>query len=207
MHQEDIIIKNEKDGTRGALIMLHGRGGNATDMLSLATHLQANDLLLMAPQATHNTWYPYSFLAVPGENQPWLDSALELVGKTVKKAIEKGFAKDRIFLSGFSQGACLALEYAARNAHRYGGVAAFTGGLIGDRIYPNQYKGSFDGTPVFIGSSNPDFHIPVERIYATTNILRNMGAEVTEKIYDNMGHTIIQDEIDKVNAILFGKEI
>jgi phospholipase/carboxylesterase len=105
----------------------------------------------------------------------------------------------------FSQGACLALEFAARNATRWGGIAAFSGGLIGDKIYSENYKGSFDNTPVFIGSSNPDFHIPVERVYASTNILKNMDADVTEKLYTNMGHTINEDEINNANRLIFNR--
>lgn len=203
MHKENIIIKNEKGNKGKALIMLHGRGGNAEDILSLATHLNVEGYALLAPQATNNTWYPYPFLVNPSQNEPWLSSALELVDKTVQKAIAKGISKEQIYFLGFSQGACLTLEYAARNATRYGGIVAFTGGLIGDKIYNENYNGNFENTPVFIGSSNPDFHIPVERIYASTNIYKNMGADVTEKIYDNMGHTIIQDEIDQVNELIF----
>lgn len=206
MHKENIIIENEKIGTDKALIMLHGRGGNAGDILSLADHLQVKDYLLLGPQATNNTWYPYAFLEKPEANEPWLSSALDLVGKTVKEAIERGIQKERIYFLGFSQGACLTLEYAARNAARYGGVAAFTGGLIGDKIYAENYKGNFAGTPVFIGSSNPDFHVPVERVHESTRILKNMRADVTERIYDNMGHTITQEEIDEVNRLIFKTE-
>lgn len=206
MHKENIIIRNEKIESDKALIMLHGRGGNAGDILSLADHLQVKDYLLLAPQATNNTWYPYAFLEKPEANEPWLCSALDLVKKAVQKAIERGIPKERIYFLGFSQGACLTLEYAARNAARYGDVAAFTGGLIGDKIYAENYKGNFAGTPVFIGSSNPDFHVPVERVHESTRILKNMGADVTERIYDNMGHIITQEEIDEVNRLIFKTE-
>lgn len=183
--------------------MLHGRGSNAEDILSLAQYFPVKDFALLAPQATNNTWYPYSFLKPPAENEPWLSSALSLLNEIVKDLKGEGFAEENIYFLGFSQGACLALEFVTRNATKYGGVAAFSGGLIGDKIYPENYKGDFNRTPVFIGSSNPDFHIPVERIYATTNILKEMNADVTEKIYDNMGHTINQDEIDQVNKRIF----
>ncbi|MEO8415435.1 MAG: dienelactone hydrolase family protein [Ginsengibacter sp.] len=203
MHKELIIYSGNKINPTKALIMLHGRGSNAEDILSLAGNLHVKDYLLAAPEATNGSWYPQSFLAPPKQNEPWLSSALDLI-KTIVAGIQKrGIPKDQIFFTGFSQGACLTLEYVARNAAKYGGVAAFTGGLIGDKIYTENYKGDFTGTPVFIGSSNPDFHIPVRRVYATTNILKNMGGAVTEKIYDNMGHTIIPEEITTVNNIIF----
>lgn len=204
MHQDHIITIGNPNAIK-ALIALHGRGSNARDILSLAAHLQVKDYALYAPQATNNTWYPYSFLVPPQENEPWLSSALDLVGKTVDSIVQKGIAKEHIYFMGFSQGACLTLEYIARNAAKYGGAVAFTGGLIGDKIYAENYKGDFEGTPIFIGTSDPDFHVPVERVYASTNILKNMGADVTEKVYDNIGHTIIQDEIDLVNKLIFEK--
>ena len=204
MHQKNIITAGKELSPDGkVLILLHGRGGSAEDILSLSSYLDVKDYTLFAPQATNNTWYPYSFLAPPSENEPWLSSALQLIRELVDEVIAKGIATENIYFAGFSQGACLTLEFVTRNASKYGGVAAFTGGLIGDKIYNENYKGDFQGTPVFIGTSNPDPHIPVERVYATTNILRNMNASVTEKIYANMGHTINQDEIDQVNRLVF----
>lgn len=186
--------------------MLHGRGGSAEDILSLASHLQVKDFTLLAPQATNHTWYPYPFLAPPSQNEPWLSSALKLVTELLNDVRKMEVPAENIYFSGFSQGACLTLEFVARNADKYGGVAAFTGGLIGDRIYSENYKGDFGGTPIFIGTSNPDPHIPVERFYATANILRNMNAAVTEKVYHNMGHTINQDEIEQANKLVFGSQ-
>ncbi|MGH2645557.1 MAG: alpha/beta hydrolase, partial [Chitinophagaceae bacterium] len=186
-----------------ALILLHGRGGSAEDILSLAQYFPVKEFALLAPQAANNTWYPYSFLAPPSQNEPWLSSALSLLKEIVNDLKSQKISAENIFLLGFSQGACLMLEFVARNAEKYGGIAAFTGGLIGDKIYPENYKGNFSNTPVFIGSSNPDMHVPAERVYATTNILREMGAEVTEKIYENMGHTINEDEIEMVKKIIF----
>ncbi|HEY9561609.1 MAG TPA: dienelactone hydrolase family protein, partial [Anseongella sp.] len=110
---------------------------------------------------------------------------------------------EQIYFSGFSQGACLALEFVARHAVRYGGVAAFSGGLIGDRIYAENYKGDFGDTPIFIGSSDPDPHVPVERVRATTRVLQGMNAYVVEKIYPDTGHTITPDEIDQANKTVF----
>lgn len=202
MHQIQ-ILKAGKTNAGKALILLHGRGASAQDIVSLTTHLNVDDFAFYAPQATGNSWYPHSFLAKPEENEPWLSSALDIVNQVVAQAQKDGIAKENIYFLGFSQGACLTAEFIARNATKYGGAVIFTGGLIGDQIYPENYSGSFEGTPVFIGTSNPDFHVPVERVYATTNILKEMGAEVTEKVYDNMGHTISMDEIDLANKHIF----
>ncbi len=203
MHEELIIYAGNKINAKKALIMLHGRGANAEDILSLAENLDVTDYLLAAPQASGNSWYPNSFLAIPRNNEPWLSSALDLVHKVVGGFIKQGIKKEKIYFLGFSQGACLTLEYTARNADRYGGIVAFTGGLIGDKIYKENYRGDFSNTPVFIGTSNPDFHVPVERVRESANILRNMGADLTEKIYPNMGHTINQDEINYANRLIF----
>ena len=187
-----------------ALIMVHGRGGTAEDILSLSDHLHLEDFALLAPQASGNSWYPYSFLVPPSQNEPWLTSALDVLNELLTFIEDKGIERDHIFLTGFSQGACLALEYAARNADRFGGIAAFTGGLIGDRIDPERYKGDFKGTPILIGSSNPDPHIPVQRVYETVAILESHQAKVTYKLYEAMGHTICQDEIQLANNLIFG---
>ncbi len=186
-----------------ALIMLHGRGADARDILGLSAHLNINDFALIAPQAQGNTWYPYSFISPVQNNEPYLSQSLQTVADTVAYAMKNGIAKENIYLLGFSQGACLASEYMARNADRYGGLVLFTGGLIGEKINRNIYTGNFNGTPVFIGTSDPDFHVPVERVYTTANILREMGADVTEKVYPNMGHTINQDELTNANSIVF----
>ena len=204
MHQKNIInAGKELTAASKVLILLHGRGGSAEDILSLASHLDVKDFTLLAPQATDNTWYPQSFLAPPLQNEPWLSSALTLLKELLDDVLRKGVPTENIYFSGFSQGACLTLEFVTRNAAKFGGVAAFSGGLIGDKIYGENYKGDFSGTPVFIGTSNPDPHVPVERVYATSNILRDMNAVVTEKVYNNMGHTINQDEIDLANRLIF----
>jgi phospholipase/carboxylesterase len=160
------------------------------------------DFALLAPQATGNSWYPLSFLARPSDNEPRLSSALKLLDDTVTEIVGNGISKENIYFLGFSQGVCLTVEFTARNATRYGGVAAFTGGLIRDKIYSENYQGDFANTPVFIGASCPDPHMPDELVYATSNILKQMNANVTKKIYDNMGHTINQDEIENANKLI-----
>ncbi len=204
MHQKKIIHKG-KALTRESrvLIMIHGRGGSAEDILSLADHLEVNDFSLLAPQATNDTWYPYSFLAPQKENEPWLSSALSILSELVDEVITAGVPASQIHFLGFSQGACLMLEFLARNAQRFGSAAAFTGGLIGAEIDDGNYKGDFGKMPVFIGSSDPDPHVPVSRVRETTRILSKMNASVEEKIYPGMGHTINSDEIESVNRILF----
>jgi phospholipase/carboxylesterase len=203
MHKEVITYRGNMQNAGRAIIMLHGRGGSAEDILSLAGYFKVKDYLIAAPQATNNSWYPSSFLAPVAQNEPWLSSALTLVGKTVSAMEQKGIKKENIVLLGFSQGACLALEYSARNATRYGGVIAFTGGLIGEEIDKTNYPGAFSNTPVFIGTSDPDPHVPVERVNRSAEILTDMGAMVTKKIYPRMGHTINSDEIETVNALFF----
>ena len=204
MHTKQIIRTGKQTGeATKALVMVHGRGGSAEDILGLANYLPVNNFALFAPQATNNTWYPYSFIAAPKENEPWLSSALDVLKDTVADVQAEGFKPEKIYFLGFSQGACLTLEFVSRNASRYGGVVAFTGGLIGDKIYDQHYAGDFAGTPVFIGTSDPDPHVPVERVHATAEILSGMHAQVTKKIYKNMGHTISQDEINLVNELIF----
>lgn len=189
------------------LIMLHGQGGSAESMLSLGSYLEVSDYTLIAPQANKATWFPFSFLEAPLVNEPWLSGAFSLLDDIIELAGAKGVPKNRLYFLGFSQGACLALEYAARNATRYGGVVAFTGGLMGDRIYSEHYQGNFGGTPVFIGTSNPDPHIPVERVHATVNVLRNMGAGVTGNFYNDRGHVVSMEEIELANRLVFNAPV
>ncbi|HZG25289.1 MAG TPA: dienelactone hydrolase family protein [Chitinophagaceae bacterium] len=204
MHQKRIITAGKPlEGAGKVNIMLHGRGARADDILSLSAYLKLKDFALVAPEATNNTWYPYSFMSPPSRNEPWLSSALAVLKEVVADINNQGIPSENIFFTGFSQGACLLLEFITRNAKKYGGAVAFTGGLIGDKIYPQNYSGDFDRTPVFIGTSNPDPHIPVERVFATANIMKNMNADVTEKVYNDMGHTINEDEINQANKLIF----
>jgi phospholipase/carboxylesterase len=204
MHTKNIITAGKDLAAADrALILVHGRGGSAEDILSLAEYLPVDGFALLAPQATGHSWYPFSFLEPPVRNQPWLGSALDLLASLVQEVEAAGIGRGRIYLAGFSQGACLTLEFVARNASRYGGVAAFTGGLIGDRIYAENYKGDFSGTPFFIGTGDRDPHVPLERVDATARLLRGMGAEVTEKVYPGRPHTIVADELEQAGKIVF----
>ena len=186
-----------------AVIMVHGRGANAEDILQLASYLHVKGYALLAPEATNHTWYPHSFLAPVQENEPWLSSAIGILEDLVNTITAQGIDTEKIYLLGFSQGACLTLEFAARNATKFAGIAAFTGGLIGEQIDRKRYQGDFMGTPIFIGTGNPDPHVPVDRVRATTDILEEMNAVVTEQVYENRPHTISQDEIEQVNNIIF----
>lgn len=207
MHSKKIYTLG-KDITEAkkALVMVHGRGAFAEDILSLADYFNIKNYALIAPQATNNTWYPYSFLTPPKQNEPWLSSALYVLKEVVFDINEAGIPSENIYFLGFSQGACLTLEFVTRNAKKWGGVVTFTGGLIGDKIYDENYSGDFLQTPVFIGSSDPDQHVPVERVYASTVIIKNMNADITTKIYPDMGHTISKDEIEQVNELIFSEK-
>lgn len=185
-----------------AVILVHGRGGSAEDLLALGAELQHPEFAYLAPQAAGQSWYPYSFLAPIPQNEPWLSSALELLGDLVAHVEGGGIPTERIVLLGFSQGACLSTEFAARNARRFGGVVALSGGLIGPPETPRDYPGSLAGTPVFLGCSDRDPHIPRERVDESARVFERMGAAVTERIYPGLGHTVNEDELDFVRGLL-----
>lgn len=189
-----------------AVIMLHGRGSTAANILALQQHLHVGgDAVLLAPQATNNSWYPYSFMAPTAQNQPAFESAIALVDQAVKEAVAMEIAHERIYFLGFSQGACLALEYATRHARPYGGVVAFTGGLIGGSLDRSLYKGNFSGTPVLISAGDDDPHVPLHRIRETESIMAELGASLTVDIYPGKPHSISVEELDKANTRVFGK--
>jgi predicted esterase len=187
---------------RAAAILLHGRGGSAHDMLGLAEMLARERVSFIVPQATNHTWYPQRFIAPLETNEPWLSSALSLVHALVDRAATAGVEVQRILIGGFSQGGCLALESAARRARRYGAVVGLSGGLIGPPGQPRSYTGAFFGTPVFLGCSDVDFHIPLASVEEAAAVLTNMGAVVDKRIYEGMGHTVNEDEIEAVRALL-----
>jgi len=204
MHKKNIQTAGKPlKEAKKVLIMLHGRGANASDILGLASHLNVSDYALLAPQATNNTWYPYSFLAKPEQNEPWLSSAHDLLKEMVDEVNKQGITNENIYFLGFSQGACLAIEFVTRNADKYGGVVIFTGGLIGDKINLEKYSGNFNETPIFIGTGNPDSHVPIERVNESVSILQKMNAKVQLKVYDGRPHTISQEEIEEANRLIF----
>ena len=202
--QELLTAGAALDEAQSAMILIHGRGASAYDILELGTYLAPPEMAQLAPQAANSTWYPYSFLSPLAQNEPNLSSALQAITDLVAQVEGAGIPAEKIIIGGFSQGACLASEFAARNARRYGGLLIFSGGLIGPPATPRSYEGSLAGTPVFVGCSDVDFHIPLQRVEETAVVLAELGGVVTKKIYPNMGHTIIQDEIDQARDVVAG---
>ncbi len=193
------------DEAEKVMVLVHGRGGSARDILSLANHINDDGFAFVAPQATGNTWYPYSFLRPTEENEPYLSSALQvLAGWRARLQSDYNFKFLQMYWLGFSQGACLSLEFVAQNAVEYGGVFGLSGGLIGPNGNPHQYGGSFDGTPIFLGCSDVDPHIPKARVLESERVLRDMEANVTTKLYPNFPHSIHEDELNFVNLLIAG---
>jgi predicted esterase len=187
---------------RLVVILVHGRGGSAEDIIGLARELRIEDLGYLAPQAAGRTWYSNSFLAPIEMNEPGLSSGLAVLARLVEELGGEGVPPSRVGLLGFSQGGCLALEFAARAARRYAAIAGLSAGLIGPPGTARGYAGSFGGTPIFLGCSDDDPHIPLERVHETAEVLRRMDAVVDERIYPEMGHTINRDEIEAVRRLL-----
>jgi predicted esterase len=191
---------------RSAVVLVHGRGATAESILPLGEELaqraKIKNLAFLAPQAPGNTWYPYPFTAPFDMNEPHLSNALRTVGEVFAQLDQAGIPPERVLLAGFSQGACLAAEYAARNARRYGGIAAFSGGLIGPPGAPRDYPGSLEKTPVFLGCSDVDPHIPASRVEESARVLEALGGIVTMRLYPHMGHTINEDELNFVAQFL-----
>jgi predicted esterase len=185
-----------------AMVMVHGRGATAESILTLVPALTVKGFAFLAPQASGNTWYPNSLLAPIPSNETGITSGLIAFADVVARICDAGIPLSRTMLLGFSQGACLSLEYAARNASRYGGITCLSGGLIGPEGTARNYSGSFDGTPAFLGCSDIDGHIPALRVTESASVLRHMGANVTMKLYPGMGHLVNEDEIAAVNAMM-----
>lgn len=190
------------DQAGAVVIMLHGRGASAADILSLSERLKIPDLAFLAPQAAQSTWYPNRFLAPIQSNQPFLDSALKQIEILAGQAAVAGIPSERTCLLGFSQGACLALEFAARSGLRWGGVFGLSGGLIGPPGTPRSYPTGSQGTPVLLGCSVPDPHIPRESVIESARLLEGLGMQVDLRLYPDLGHTVNLDEVDAVRAIL-----
>ena len=184
------------------LIMLHGRGSSAENIISLTDHLKVNDAAILAPQATNHSWYPYSFMAPVNENQPALDSALKILEELVEEIEAQDKSSRQIYFLGFSQGACLALEYVARHAKAYGGVIAFTGGLVGETLNKENYSGDFQNTPILITTGDPDPHVPLIRVEDSVKILQKLNAKIELKVYEGRVHTIQMEEIELGNELL-----
>ena len=182
--------------------MVHGRGAKAKGMFPLADQFAQPDFHYIAPQAQHHTWYPYSFLESKEKNQPGINSGLQLLHDLLKSVVEAGIAKENIIILGFSQGACLATEFAARHPQKLGGIVALSGGLIGPEINPKEYSGSMEHAPVFIGCSDKDPHVPQMRIDETEGVFKKLNADVNKQIFNDMGHTINEAEIKTVRGMM-----
>lgn len=189
---------------KAAMILVHGRGATAESILTLVPEFEQPDWAYLAPQAAGNTWYPYSFLAPIAHNEPGITSGLTAVSDVLATVTRAGIPPEKVVLLGFSQGACLALEFAARRAQRYGAVIGLSGGLIGPDGTPRDYQGWLGETAVFLGCSDVDFHIPKKRVEETAEVFQKLGGVVTMRLYPGMGHTVIQDELDVVRALLRG---
>ncbi len=188
--------------SQAVVIMMHGRGGTASDILALAERIGSKGCTYLAPAAKDNIWYPYGFMESLADNEPFLSSALTVYDSLIHELLDKGFSKQHLILLGFSQGAGLTAEYAVRHSERYGGIVIFTGGLIGPPGTQWQYPGSFDETPIFLGTSDRDSFVPEERVHASASIFRQMGAQVTERVYANMEHLVNDDEILIARSII-----
>ncbi len=198
-----VTAGEQPEQAKGAIIMVHGRGATAESILTLANEFEnIGEFHLTAPQASQNTWYPYSFLEPTERNEPGLSSGLQAIFNIMTGLLEKGIPKEKIIFMGFSQGACLASEFVARHPAKYGGLISFSGGLIGDAVSADNYSGSLEGTPYFTGCSDIDSHIPEERVHASAAVFEKLQADVTKKIYPGMAHTIIQDEIAEAAKII-----
>lgn len=203
-HQgQPVLVAGEPiEQARAAMLMLHGRGASAEDILSVADSFKQPGFVYLAPQAAGYTWYPNSFLAPIASNEPWLSSALAVIASLLDQLAGHNISSERTIILGFSQGACLSLEFVARNARRYGGMAGLSGGLIGPDSTPRNYPGSLENTPVFLGCSDVDPHIPKARVLESAEILRRLGGVVTAWLYPGMGHTINLDEIRAVQGMM-----
>ena len=202
-NQPVAITGADIDKASKAMIMIHGRGASAQSILALSKEFKnIDDFVFLAPQASGHTWYPYSFLAPRNQNQPGIDSGLQAIGDIIEKLNQQGISNEHIYLLGFSQGACLASEFVARNPSKYAGLIALSGGLIGESIDSNSYSGDLERTPIFMGCSDIDAHIPEERVHESANVFEKLNAQVTKKLYPGMGHLVNEDEILHINNLI-----
>jgi phospholipase/carboxylesterase len=203
-HQGQVVLQAGKplEQARAAMVMIHGRGVSAGDILMLAQEVPQPGFVFLAPQAAGNSWYPHSFMMPIATNEPGISSGMAKIAAILAQLEQAGLPAERTILLGFSQGACLALEFAARNARRYGGIVGLSGGLIGPPGTARDYSGSLAQTPVFLGCSDIDPHIPKERVEETATVYGRMQADVSLRLYPGMGHTINQDEIDFIREMM-----
>ena len=205
-HSKQIITAGTPiEQAKKALIMLHGRGASANSIMSLSSRLTLPETAIIAPQATQHSWYPYSFMAPVENNEPALSSALVVIDEIVNDILKQGIAKKDIYFLGFSQGACLTLEYVARHGDVYGGVIAFTGGLIGEELNTKNYSGDFSGTPISITTGDPDPHVPLSRVEESVAQLKKMNANVVLKVYKGRPHTITEEELELAEQHVLNK--
>jgi phospholipase/carboxylesterase len=203
-HQDQPILYAGEplEEASAAMIMIHGRGASAEDILGLTAELKQPGFAYLAPQAADHSWYPNSFLTPIAGNEPGLSSGLALIASLLARLTQHHLPPERTIILGFSQGACLSLEFVARNARRYGGAVGLSGGLIGPDETPRNYAGSLADTPVFLGCSDVDPHIPKERVLLTSEVLHQMGGNVTTRLYPRLGHTINRDELASVQKMM-----
>lgn len=192
------------DEARVAVVMIHGRGASAESILSLAPVLDRDRVAYLAPQASGGTWYPFGFMSPIEQNEPGISSGMRAIERVIERVAAAGIPAERTLLLGFSQGACLAGEFVARHARRWGGLVALSGGLIGPDGTPRDYPGSLERTPVFLGCSDVDPHIPAARVRESADVLAGLGGQVTMRLYPGMGHLVNDDEIDEVRRKIDG---
>lgn len=204
-HQGQTVAESGAPASRAkaGMIMLHGRGASAKGILSLSDEFAQPDVRYLAPQADSHTWYPYPFTDPVEKNEPWLNSALQRIFDLIKQLNNEGISDKKIILLGFSQGACMAQEYAARHPARYGGVVGLSGGLIGETVNPELYTGSLEGTPVFIGAGDQDHWFDLDRIHQSADIFKLLKGSVEKQIYPGKGHTITEDEVKFIRKLIF----
>ena len=204
IHQSQPVLAAGKPlaEAKAVMVLIHGRGATAESILTLADEFKQPEFAYLAPQAAGNTWYPERFTAPIERNEPWLSSAFAVISNLISYLLKYRIPQEQVMLLGFSQGACLVLEFVARNTGRYGGIVGLSGALIGPDDLPRHYSGSLDGTPVFLGCSATDFHIPRQRVDQAADQLRGLGGVVTERIYPNLDHAVNQDEIDFIRTMM-----
>lgn len=200
--KQDVLLKGDLNSAKSAMILIHGRGATAESILTLSSEFNKENYIYVAPQAYGNSWYPYSFLSPVENNEPGLTSGLNIIDKLINKINNSDIPDSEIILLGFSQGACLALEYSARNAKYYKSIIGLSGGLIGEKIDNKKYSGSFKNCPVFLGCSDIDPHIPLDRVYETEKVMMELEGSVTTRIYKEMGHTINDDELNFIKSLM-----